>query len=267
MRTHGRQPPTVGTVSIAYDVIGLGYAGVRGADPRLAAQIRQALGDARSVVNVGAGAGSYEPPELDLIAVEPSAAMIAQRPPGAARAVEASAEALPFADDTFDAAMALLTVQHWSDIECGLAEMCRVARRRVVLLTMDVELLAELWLIRDYLPEMRAAHDREFPPIDTVVNAFPNASSCVLPVPRDCSDGFMAAFWGRPEAYLDARIRRATSPWHQLPAEVVNRALAQLSQDLASGAWERRYGDLRNRDACDVGLRLIRAELAAAKRS
>ena len=254
-------------MSTAYDVIGVDYAGVRRADPRLFAQIRQALGDARSVLNLGAGAGSYEPPDLDVIAVEPSAAMIAQRPPEAARAVQASAEALPLADDTFDAAMALLTIQHWTDIERGLAEMSRVARRRVVLLTMDVDVLAELWLIRDYAPEMRAAHARAFPSIACLVNAFPDARACVLPVPRDCSDGFMAAFWGRPEAYLDARVRAATSPWHQLPTEVVDRALSHLRQDLDSGDWARRYGDLRMLDACDVGLRLIHAEIATDIRS
>jgi SAM-dependent methyltransferase len=215
------------------------------------------------VVNVGAGTGSYEPKDRDVIAVEPAEIMIAQRPADAVTALKATAESLPLEDSAVDAALAVLTLQHWDDIERGLGEMVRVARRRVVLVTMDVELLAELWLVRDYLPETLPAHAAGFPSIDWLLGALPGATATVMPVPRDCTDGFMAAFWGRPEAYLDPQIRSGTSPWHQLPPAVVTRALGQLEDDLERGEWDRRYGHLRKRPALDVGLRLIRAELAA----
>jgi SAM-dependent methyltransferase len=223
--------------------------------------LASALGDAASVVNVGAGAGSYEPRDRRVIAVEPSALMIAQRPSDAAPAVQAAAEALPLGDEVVDAAMAVLTVQHWDDIEQGIRELLRVARRRVVLVTMDVEVLAQVWLIRDYLPETLADHAASFPSIPRLLALLPNARAAVIPVPRDCTDGFMAAFWGRPEAYLDPSIRAASSPWHQLAPETINRALDRLERDLASGEWDHRYGQLRGQRDLDVGLRLILADV------
>lgn len=244
-----------------YDLIGHGYGGVRRPDPRIAAAISSALGDAASVVNVGAGTGSYEPRDRDVVAVEPSEVMIAQRPPDAARAIHASAEALPLEDDSVDAALAVLTVHHWDDVERGLGEMVRVARRRVVLVTMDVEVLAGLWLVRDDVPETLPAHAASFPSIARLLGSLPAATAGAIPVPRDCTDGFMVAFWGRPETYLDPEIRNATSPWHQLPPAVVARALRRLQHDLESGEWDGRYGHLRQRSTLDVGLRLIRAEL------
>jgi ubiquinone/menaquinone biosynthesis C-methylase UbiE len=246
-------------VSARYDEIGIDYGAVRRADPRIAAAIHEALGDARSVVNVGAGAGSYEPADREVVAVEPSAVMIAQRPPGAAPVVVGTAEALPFEDGSFDAAMAVLTVQHWHDVARGLAEMSRVARRRLVVVTMDVDVLADLWIIRDYVPETLAAQAQRFPSIASLVAALPEARASVLPVPCDCADGFMAAFWGRPEAYLDPRVRAATSPWHRVSPEVLDRALARLRRDLESGEWDERHGELRARPSLDVGLRLVRA--------
>jgi SAM-dependent methyltransferase len=247
-------------VARAYDEIGRGYREIRRPDPRLAAAIDRELGDARSVVNVGAGAGSYEPGDRDVLAVEPSAVMLAQRPPGAAPAIRARAEALPLAGDSFDAALAVLTIQHWSDVERGIAELCRVARRRVVVVTMDVGVLAELWLVREYVPETLAAHAAAFPSIERLVRLLANARVTALPVPRDCSDGFMAAYWGRPEAYLDPRVRAATSPWHELPGDVVERAVAALRADLESGRWDTRHGALRRSAALDVGLRLVAAD-------
>ena len=244
-----------------YDLIGHGYGGVRRPDHRLAAAIWAALGDAASVVNVGAGTGSYEPPDRDVIAIEPSDVMIAQRPSKAAPAIKASAEALPLADKSVDAALAVLTLQHWDDVERGLGEMVRVARRRVVVVTMDVSVLAEHWLIREYVPETLPAHAAGFPPITSLLGALPGSTASAMPVPRDCTDGFMAAFWGRPEAYLDPQIRRATSPWHQLPPAVVTRAVDTLRSDLENGEWNRRHGHLRRQPTLDVGLRLIRAEL------
>jgi SAM-dependent methyltransferase len=241
--------------------MGHGYSDVRRPDPRLAAAIWSALGDATSVVNVGAGTGSYEPGDRDVIPIEPSEVMIAQRPANAASAVKATAEALPLEDKSVDAALAVLTLQHWDDVERGLGEMVRVARRRVVLVTMDVAVLPELWLIRDYVPETLAAHAARFPSIKQLLAALPGATTSQLPVPRDCTDGFMVAFWGRPEAYLDPHIRSGTSPWHELPPAVVTRALGELRDDLERGEWDRRYGHLRQRSTLDVGLRLIRAEL------
>lgn len=246
----------------AYDAIGRGYGDHRRPDPRLAAAIWSALEDARSVINVGAGTGSYEPPDRAVLAVEPSAVMIAQRPRGSARAVQAKAERLPVADDSFDAAMAVLTIQHWSDLERGLAELRRVARRRIVVVTMDVDVFAELWLVRDYVPELRATHAAAFPSPAWLADALPAASVSALPVPRDCTDRFLAALWASPEAYLDPSIRGATSAWDRLPNDIVDRALARLGDDLASGRWHARHGGLHDLSELDVGLRIVRAELA-----
>jgi SAM-dependent methyltransferase len=245
----------------SYDTLGRHYAPIRRPDPRLAAAIWSALGDAESIVNVGAGAGSYEPPDREVIAVEPSEVMSAQRPAGAAPAVKAAAESLPLGDGAVDAALAVLTMQHWDDVDRGLREMLRVARRRVVLVTMDVDVLAELWLIRDYVPETIAAHAASFPSIGWLLDTLPDPSVSPLPIARDCADGFMAAYWGSPEAYLDPMIRAGTSAWQQLPAHVVERALDRLQADLSDGEWDRRYGRLRRRETLDVGLRLIRSEL------
>ena len=246
-----------------YDRIGQGYAPIRQADPRLATQIGQALGDARSVVNVGAGAGSYEPADREVVAVEPSAVMIAQRAPGSAPVVQAVAEALPFEDDSFDAAMAVLTLHHWSDIEAGLAEMVRVARRRVVIVGFDSELWSDQWIVRDYVPEVARWRRLTEPSMERVLAALPPATVETLLVPNDCTDRMFATLWARPEQYLDAKVRDATSVWDQLPPEVTERALERLRGDLESGDWDRRYGHLRTTPELDVGLRLVRAELPA----
>ena len=242
-----------------YDRIGVGYRGIRRTDPVLASRIWAALGDARTVLNVGAGTGSYEPSDRWVLAVEPSSVMIAQRPPDAAPVIQAPVEQLPLADRTVDAAMAILTVHHWEGVHTGLRELVRVVRDRVVLVTMDVGTLGELWIVRDYLPELLGQHAARFPTIDRLRDLLPNAQVEVLPVPRECEDGFMAAFWARPHAYLDPTARAATSPWHDLPAAVVERALAQLREHLESGEWERRHGHLLARKELDVGLRLIAA--------
>ena len=244
-----------------YDWIGRGYASVRRADPRLAAPIWSALGDAQIVVNVGAGTGSYEPSDRFTVAVEPSYVMISQRAEDAAPAVNAVAEALPLGDRSVDAALGVFTIHHWNDLETGLGEMLRVARRRIVLLTMEVDAIRDLWIVRDYLPETLAVHADAFPTIDWLLETLPNASVETIPVPHDCTDGFMAAFWARPEAYLDPEIRKATSAWHQLPPEVTTRALTRLQEDLDGREWDRRYGHLRNRRSLDVGLRLVCSEL------
>lgn len=249
----------------AYDAIGRAYGDHRHPDPRLAAAIRAALGDARSVINVGAGPGSYEPPDLEVLAVEPSAVMIAQRPEGAAPVVQAHAERLPVGDDSFDAAMAVLTIQHWTDLDRGLAELGRAARRRIVIVTLDIDVFGEFWLVREYVPDMRATHAAVFPSIAFLSRALPNVSVSPLPVPRDCTDRFLAALWATPEAYLDASVRTATSAWQQLPRRIVDRALARLREDVDSGRWDARHGALRDLPALDVGLRIVRAEFAATR--
>jgi SAM-dependent methyltransferase len=238
-----------------YDEIGRTYASTRRPDPRIEATIRAALGDAASVVNVGAGAaGSYEPPQT-VLAVEPSAAMIAQRPHGAAPAVQATAERIPLADGACDAALAVLTIHHWSDQERGLSEMRRVAGR-VVVLTWDPDYAEAFWLVRDYLPESSALDRRRMPAIAAVSGWMGGARVMPVPVPHDCVDGFFGAYWRRPEAYLDPGVRAGMSNLARLGAPV-ERAAAALRADLDSGAWRERNRDLLDLDELDLGYRLL----------
>ena len=245
----------------AYDRIGLGYSAVRRPEPRIAARIEAALGEARSVLNVGAGTGSYEPADHDVMAVEPSRTMIAQRPPGSAPVVEAFAEKLPFEDDSFDAAMAIITIHHWSDLRAGLAEMVRVARQRVVVLTFTPVPPEDLWMERDYFPRMLDFHTRVMLPIEELTAMLPDASVEPVPIPNGCADGFWLAIWDRPEMHLDPNVRRASSNWHQMPPGEVEHGLAKLKTDLESGRWDERNGHLRQLPELDVGLRLVTAEL------
>lgn len=236
----------------AYDTIGLNYADLRRPDPRIAALIECALGGAETVLNVGAGTGSYEPSGRRVTALEPSATMIAQRPVGAAPAIQGQAEALPFPDDSFDAAMAVLTVHHWSDQPQGLRELRRVARGPVAVLTFDP--LARPWLT-DYLPELSVLDEAQMPAIGDYARHLGPVDIQPVPVPRDCSDGFLYAYWARPAAYLDPRIRTGSSSFWKLPA--AQAGLARLERDLASGAWHERHGHLLEQNALDVGYRLI----------
>lgn len=245
----------------AYDELGRGYARVRQEDPRIAARIDAALGDARSVVNVGAGAGSYEPPGREVLAVEPSAEMIAQRPPGAAPVVQAGAEALPFGDDSFDAAMAVLTVHHWADRDAGLTELVRVARRRIVAVAFDPEALADLWIVRDYFPAMLALKRPAPGTSSSLAEALPGTEVRALPIPRDCRDLFFAALWARPELLFDEEVVRPMWVWQSISPEDRRSGRERLAADLRSGEWERRLGHLRELDELDVGLRLVVAEL------
>lgn len=238
-----------------YDQIGAGYARRRRADPRIAAQVMAALGDARSVVNVGAGAGSYEPTDRIVQAVEPSATMISQRPAGAAPCVRAAAEALPFANGAFDAAMAILTIHHWMDWRAGVRELRRVARRRIVLLTFDVE-ASDFWLMRDYFPDLLALDRKIMPPLSALQREIGGAvHASVIHVPFDCQDGFLGAYWRRPEVYLDPIARRSMSSFARIDAGA---GLDRLARDLESGAWRARYGELLTREALDIGYRLVR---------
>ena len=240
----------------AYDAIGAGYASMRRPDPRIAAQIEAALGGAASVCNVGAGAGSYEPEARNVHAVEPSLTMIHQRR-SRGNVTRGRAEALPFADGAFEAAMAVLTV-HWWDAPRGLAELCRVAPRRV-LITFDPDLQGSLWLVRDYLPELVQDWGQALS-IDAISAALGGARVETVPVPADCTDGFLAAYWRRPERYLDPAVRASISALALLPAAVIEPALVRLASDLESGAWADRNRSILSRDAMDFGYRLIISE-------
>jgi SAM-dependent methyltransferase len=239
-----------------YDLIGAGYTRGRRTEPRIAARIWHALGDARSVLNVGAGAGAYEPPRREVLAVEPSAVMRRQRPAGAAPCLAARAEALPFPDRSFDAAMAVLSDHHWDDPIAGLREMARVARR-VVVFQWDTEASDRFWLVRDYLPEFDALGAGR-PTLAERARVL-GAEVTPIPIPWDCVDGFFHAHWRRPEAYLDERVRRASSVWARVGAEAERRAIERLAQDLADGAWHERNREILDLDECDLGARLLLA--------
>lgn len=240
-----------------YDSIGHGYAAQRRADPRLAGPIHEALGSARTVLNVGAGAGSYEPLDRYVMAVEPSATMRSQRPSALPPALDVVAESLPLDDGSFDAAMAVVTVHHWSDPVTGLEEMRRVARGPVVVLSFDIEVEARNWLARDYVPEITPDNRKRFLEPARIAEILGHATVSQLPVPGDCVDGFFEAFLTRPEAYLSSEVRQAQSGWHQLGPAIEQRAVARLAADLASGEWDRRHGAWRGRPSYDGGLRLI----------
>ena len=240
-----------------YDTIGVGYPLTRRTEPRIAAKIWAALGDARTVLNVGAGTGSYEPADRDVTAVEPSALMRAQRPAGAAPCVAASAEHLPFADRSFDVAMAVSTVHHWSDPIAGLRELRRVAHR-VVVFTFDgtdAGWCRRFWLTRDYLPEVADLLIGK-PPLAELAEAIGARTEPVL-IPWDCADGFFEAYWRRPEAYLDERVRRGISVWTTVGPAVEQRAVRSLRADLESGRWAERNRELLDLDAAELGLRLL----------
>jgi SAM-dependent methyltransferase len=241
-----------------YDRWGIGYHRTRREDPRLAARIYAALADAYSVVNVGAGTGSYEPRDRNVLAVEPSEVMISQRPPGAAPVVRAVAEVLPFADGSFDAGMALWTIHHWSDSDRGLAELRRVARRIVIVTASSVT--SQLWLTADYWPAMARDRRPELQPETIAVKLGGNVRIEPLPLPRDCVDGFGEAYWARPEAYLDPELRAGMSCFQRLEKADLEEGLERLEADLRSGAWDARHSHLRRIDELDCGHRLIVAE-------
>ncbi|MBO9532421.1 MAG: class I SAM-dependent methyltransferase [Solirubrobacteraceae bacterium] len=243
-----------------YEAPGQVYARVRQPDPRIAARIHAALGDARSVVNVGAGAGSYEPTGLDVIAIEPSATMRAQRPPHLAPAIDGTADTLPLGDDAVDAAMATITIHQWPDLEAGLREMRRVARGPVVIVTFDPATLSDFWLA-DYAPSVLTAEAGRQPALDRVAGAL-GGEVVVTPlmVPLDCTDGFIQGFYGRPEQLLDPAVRAAQSSWAFGDQDEVARGVARLAADLESGAWDERYGHLRTQPEYEGSLRLVVAQ-------
>ena len=240
-----------------YDRICAGYKAHRRPDPRIGAAILHALGPAGSVVNVGAGAGSYEPTDRPVVAVEPSPTMIRQRPPGSAPVVQASATALPFRDGAFDAALAVLTVHHWPDRARGLGELQRVARDRAVILTWEPD-AARFWLVDDYFPALAALDRPIFDTLDDLRRILGPVEIQPLPIPHDCVDGFLGAHWRRPHAYLDAAVRGAISTFSKIGD--VEPGLVRLRRDLEDGTWTRRYGHLATRSELDLGYRLVIAQ-------
>jgi len=239
-----------------YDTIGVNYAELRKPDPRIAEVIRGALGEAQNVLNVGAGTGSYEPDGRDVTAVEPSGEMIRKRAPSAGKVVQASADTLPFDDNSFDASMALLTIHHWPDKEAGLQEMRRVTRGRIVLLTFDPS--HRPWLT-DYLPELAALDDAQMPRMSDYARWLGAVEISPLLVPHDCVDGFLYAYWRRPAAYLDPHVRTGSSSFWAIGN--VDAGLERLRHDLETGSWNMRYADLLTLDAYDVGMRLVVADI------
>ena len=240
-----------------YGRIGQGYAHYRRPDPQIAAFILDALGEARTVLNVGAGAGSYEPTDRAITAIEPSESMRAQRPPHLPRAIDGAAEALPFADDSFDASMTTFSVHQWSDLTAGLAEMRRVTRGPVLVLSCDPAVLDRYWL-NDYAPEVVAVEAGRYPPIAALREALGGAVEVRhVPIPLDCQDGFNEAYYGRPERLLEKGARQACSGWSFVSPDVVARFEATLGADLADGAWDRRHGALRGQPTYDGPLRLV----------
>jgi SAM-dependent methyltransferase len=247
------------TNNTRYDDIGGGYACTRQEDPRVRDSILEALGLARTVVNVGAGAGSYEPRDRYILAVEPSDVMAAQRPRELAPAIRATADCLPLRDGSVDAAMSVLSVHHWDQgQEHGVRELRRVATGPVVILTCDPEVSGEMWLMADYFPEVAALDRRIFPrPHQFAAWLGGHTQVKVLPVHRDTPDWTLMSFWAHPERVSDARARQGTSGFARMPSEVVARVVAAVERDLAEGAWDSRYGQLRQLDTFDAGMRLI----------
>ena len=239
-----------------YDRIGDGYTRTRRPDPRIARQLRAALGSASTLVNVGAGSGSYEPDDLSVIAVEPSELMISQRSASAAPVVRAVAESLPFATGAFDAGMAVLTVHHWRNPSEGLRELRRVVRGCIAVLTWDQAVFAGFWMVADYLPASGAL-DPGLPAPEHIADLLGGADILPVPVPSDCADGFYAAWWRRPEAYLDPAVRSGISGLARLHQRDVQPALERLEDDLRTGVWQRRYGDLLGLEEYDAGYRLV----------
>jgi SAM-dependent methyltransferase len=252
------------TTAPLYDTIGHGYQSHRLPDPSLEAAIHAALGTARTVVNVGAGAGSYEPNDRLVLPIEPSAVMAAQRPADRP-ALRGLAQDLPLHDRSVDAALAVLSLHHWHpDQRQGVLEMCRVARDTVVLVTVDPSVCGRMWLLADYLHEVREQDHTIFPSPEHIVSWFDRPARVeVLPIARTSPDHTLMSYWAHPERVFDASARQATSGFARQPKEVVARVLRELRHDLDTGLWDARHGHLRELDTFDAGLRLIVARQPA----
>ena len=242
---------------VDYGLHGQGYANIRRTDPRIAARVHQALGDARIVLNVGAGAGSYEPEGHYVIAVEPSETMRAQRPKNVVPAIHGVAEQLPLDDQSVDASMALVTVHQWRDLDKGLLELRRVTRGPIIVLTFDGDALDRFWLAA-YAPELVAVERRRYPPIVRILKGLGGSTDVqTIPIPIDCIDGFSEAYYARPEAFLDPTVRRSQSAWSFLKEEEQSRIVSALSHDLQTGAWNQKFGEWRSKPSFEGSLRLI----------
>jgi SAM-dependent methyltransferase len=239
--------------TVLYDSIGQQYRNYRLPDDRITAALSRELADARAIVNIGAGVGSYEPHDREVVAVEPSWVMIDQRRRHKAAIVQARAEALPFRQDTFDCAMAILTIHHWSDIERGLSEALRVSKGKIVLLTW-IGFASHFWLL-DYLPQIKSIDESMFPSIEQLSSWIGPVRSVVVPIPHDCTDGFLCAYWRRPEAYLDEGVRSAISTFSRIYD--VEEGLERLKNDISTGLWHERYGDLLEKNEADFGYRVV----------
>jgi SAM-dependent methyltransferase len=237
-----------------YDDVGEGYAIQRRPDPRISSAITHALENAETVINVGAGAGSYEPQDRTVIAVEPSLTMIRQRLPGSAPVIQALAGNLPFDDGTFDAGLAVLTIHHWDNRHQGLQELIRVVRGRIVIMTYNPASRG-FWLVEDYFPEILDIDRRILPSMEELRDSLGEITVHPLPIPHDCVDGFLGAYWRRPQMYLDERVRRAISSFSKV--QDVGPGVARLQRDLANGTWERRYGWLLGESQLDLGYCLV----------
>jgi SAM-dependent methyltransferase len=243
-----------------YGDLGRSYSIYRRPDPRIANAIRESLGPARTVLNVGAGAGSYEPPDCDVTPVEPSASMRAQRPPTLAPAIDATAEDLPFPDDSFDAAMATFSVHQWSDLRTGLAEIRRVTRGPVVILTGDPSLIDHFWLV-EYAPEVLEVERQRYPSPEVLATGLGGSvRTANVPIPLDCVDGFNEAYYGRPEFLLNPDARRSCSAWSFVDETVEERCVRDLAADLESGHWDQRFGELRRQSTFEGSLILVVAD-------
>jgi SAM-dependent methyltransferase len=245
-----------------YDRTGSTYSLTRRPDPRIGAVIDRALHGVRLVANIGAGTGAYEPSHT-VVAVEPSRVMINQRSPAAAPAVQAAAECLPIGTDAVDAAMAVLTVHHWTDLAAGVSEMLRIARRRVVILTWDHMVFRQFWLLREYLPAATKTDARLAVPITTLISLLgeDHVSVVSIPVPHDCIDGFGGAYWRRPHAYLDDAVQSGMSLFALTPKAELEEGLSRLRSDLTTGDWNRRHADVLQKSQLDLGYRLLIAQV------
>ena len=244
-------------MSELYDQIGDGYTALRRPDPRIHAVISGQLQGVSTLLNVGAGNGSYEPEKLPVITIEPSARMISQRQ-DRSQVVQARAEALPFSDNSFDAATAVLTIHHWHNIEKGLEECIRVIRKRLVILTWDPE-SDGFWLQQDYFSGLLDLDRSTFPELDQLRKWVGNISVHLLPIPADCTDGFQGAYWPRPGAYIEQKVRTGMSSFLR-PTEV-ERGLDRLRVDITSGKWKEKYGHLLEVDELDICYLLVVSEV------
>jgi SAM-dependent methyltransferase len=253
-------PQNLQAAATRYDEIGRSYRATRRPDPRIAASIIEALGDARSVANIGAGTGSYEPTDREVLAIEPSAAMIAQRPPGSAPAIRAKAEMLPLNDASFDAALAVNTVHHWNDLRAGLRELRRIARKRIVIFHRDAQSGGRFWLTEEYLPQLDpSTHLAAI--AETTNHELRPTTIRTVPLQHECMDGLFSAYWARPDMYLDSEIRQNISNFALAGEHELSMGLTRLQTDLKSGAWDRKHGHLRSLSEFDLGHRLFIAEL------